>query len=146
MTFVGRRVLVVEDEFLVSLTTIDLLERIGCEIFGPAVRLATAFQLTQSELLDAALLDIDIAGEMIWPVAGELRRRGVPFLFVSAYAHLNVIPVFLAAVPCLEKPLEQNRLLRHLSALWGASYREPFLRERNVISRVVDDGTLTRVQ
>ena len=125
MTFVGRRVLVVEDEFLVSLTTIDLLESIGCEIVGPTARLAAAVQLAQSESLDAAVLDINIAGDMVWPVAEELRRRGVPFLFLSTYPQQNVIPVLFASAPRLEKPLEQNRLLRHLSAIWGASYGEP---------------------
>jgi len=125
MTFVGRRVLVVEDDFLVSLTTIDFLESIGCEVVGPATRLAAAVQLAQSESLDAAVLDINIGGDMIWPVAEELRRRGVPFLFLSAYHRLNLVPVLFAAAPLLEKPLEQNRLLHHLSAIWGASGGEP---------------------
>ncbi len=125
MTFVGRRILVVEDEFLVSLATTDFLESIGCEIVGPAAGLAAAVQLAQSESLDAAMLDIDIGGEMIWPVAAELHHRGVPFLFLSAYPRLTVIPVLFAAAPRLEKPLEQNRLLRHLSAIWGASCGEP---------------------
>src|SRR6266849_7316978 len=120
MTFVGRRVLVVEDEFLVALATIDLLESIGCEIVGPAARLAAAIQLAQSESLDAAVLDIDIAGEAIWPAAEELQRRGVPFLFLTAYS-LNVVPALFAAIPCLEKPLEKNQLLLHLRTIWGES-------------------------
>ena len=124
MTFVGRRVLVVEDEFLVSLATIDLLESIGCEIVGPAARLAAAVELAQSESLDAAVLDINIAGEMVWPVAEELQRRGVPFLFLSAYSHLNVFPVLFGAAPRLDKPLETDRLLHHLTAIWEASARE----------------------
>ena len=119
MAFVGRRVLVVEDQFLVSLATIDLLESIGCQIVGPAARLAAAFKLAQSETLDAAVLDIDIAGEMVWPAAEELQRRGVPFLFLTAYS-LNVVPALFAAIPCLEKPLEKNQLLRHLCAIWGS--------------------------
>jgi DNA-binding NarL/FixJ family response regulator len=72
VTFVGRRVLVVEDDFLVSLTTGDFLERLGCEVVGPAARIAAAVRLAQSELLDAAVLDINIAGDMVWPVAEEL--------------------------------------------------------------------------
>ena len=124
MTFVGRRVLVVEDEFLVSLATIDFLESIGCEIVGPAARLAAAVQLAESESLDAAVLDINIAGEMIWPVAEGLQRRGVPFLFLSAHTPLMIFPALFAAAPRLEKPLEHNRLLRHLSAIWGASCGE----------------------
>jgi CheY-like chemotaxis protein len=124
MDFVGRRVLVVEDEFLIALTTIDLLESVGCETVGPAARLSEAVQLAQSEALDAALLDIDIAGEVIWPVADELQRRGVPFAFVSAYPRMDVIPARFAGAPRLDKPLETNRLLGHLSALWGSAARE----------------------
>jgi len=125
VTFAGRRVLVVEDEFLVSLTTVDFLESLGCEVVGPAARLAAAFELAQSESLDAAVLDINIAGDMVWPVAEVLRRRGVPFVFLSAHPRLSEIPMPFAAVPRLEKPLEQNRLLRQLGAMWNPSCGEP---------------------
>jgi len=124
VTFAGRRVLVVEDDFLVSLTTVDFLESIGCEVVGPAARLAAAFELARSESLDAAVLDINIAGDMVWPVAEILRRRGVPFIFLSAHARFSEIPIPFAAVPRLDKPLEQNRLLRQLSAIWDTSCRE----------------------
>ena len=124
MTFVGRRILVAEDEFLVSLATTDLLESLGCKIVGPAASLAAAVQLAQSESLDAAVLDINIAGEMIWPVAAELHRRDVPFLFLSAHTPLMIFPALFAAAPRLDKPLEQNRLLRHFSAIWGFSADE----------------------
>jgi DNA-binding response OmpR family regulator len=111
--------LVVEDEFLVSLAMIDLLEGLGCVIVGPAVRVAVALQLAQTESLDAAVLDIDIAGEMVWPVAEELQRRNVPFLFLSACRQWNTVPAVFAATPHFEKPLEQNRLLLHLGAIWA---------------------------
>ena len=125
MIFAGRRVLVVEDDFLVSLTTVDFLESLGCEVVGPAARLAAAFEFAQSESLDAAVLDINIAGDMVWPIAEVLRRRGVPFIFLSAHPRLSEIPILFTAVPRLEKPLEQNRLLRQLSATWDASCGEP---------------------
>lgn len=118
MTFDGRRVLVVEDEFLVSLVTTDLLESVGCEIVGPAAHLATAVQLAQSESLDAAVLDIDIAGERIWPVASELQHRGVPFVFLSAFAPKMTLPARFAATLRLDKPLVSHRLLDHLRAIW----------------------------
>jgi len=124
MTFVGRRVLVVEDEFLISLATTDFLESIGCEIVGPAARLAKAIELVQTESLDAAVLDMDIAGEMIWPVAAELQHRGVPFLFLSAHKSLMAVPALFAAVPCLDKPMETIRLLRFLSAIWPQEISE----------------------
>ena len=57
-------------------------------IVGPAASLATAVQLAQLEALDAAVLDINIAGELIWPAAAELQHRRVPFLFVSALTPL----------------------------------------------------------
>jgi DNA-binding response OmpR family regulator len=126
MTFVGRRVLVVEDEFLVSLLTIDTLESVGCEIVGPAACIAEAAQLAQSESLDAAVLDVNVGGELIWPVAEELQRRGVPFLFLSATTQLAVFPPPFAAVPRLDKPMEKNILLRHLSAMWDAVNKQQY--------------------
>ena len=54
-----------EDDLLVSLMTVDFLESIGCEVIGPAARLAAALQLAQSESLDATMLDINIAGDMV---------------------------------------------------------------------------------
>lgn len=118
VTFAGRRVLVVEDEFLVSLATTDLLESVGCVIVGPAAVLAVALQLAQSEPLDAAVLDIDIAGERVWPVAKELHRRNVPFVFLSAYRPPDGAPVHISAAPYLEKPLAEVRLLRALGDIW----------------------------
>jgi DNA-binding response OmpR family regulator len=119
VTLVSRRILVVEDDFLVALTTIDILESIGCEIVGPASRLAAAVQLAQTESLDAAILDINISGEMIWPVAEELQRRDVPFLFLSAYPQLSIVPKIFATIARFEKPLEKARLVNHLDAIWG---------------------------
>lgn len=118
MAFTGRRVLVVEDEYLVSLATTDLLESVGCVILGPEARLAKAVRSAQSEALDAAVLDIDVAGELVWPVADALLRRSVPFLFLSAYAHQDVVPARFAAVVRLDKPLEKDRLLRCLDTMW----------------------------
>ena len=113
----GRRVLVVEDEFLAALTTVDFLESIGCEVVGPAARLAPALALAQSETLDAAVLDINIAGEMIWPVAERLRDRGIPYLFLSAYPGTKFVPAMFATVPYLPKPLECGDLARHLEKM-----------------------------
>lgn len=121
MTFAGRRVLVVEDDFLVSLATTDLLESEGCVIVGPAAHLAEALRLAQSESLDAGVLDIDLAGEMVWPVAEALHRRQIPFLFLSAFPPLNTMPVLLAGAPYLEKPLQPARMLYCLNVMWGSN-------------------------
>jgi CheY-like chemotaxis protein len=117
MVAIGRRVLVVEDEFLAALTTVDFLERLGCEVVGPAARLALALEFAQWEFLDAAVLDINIAGEMIWPVAERLRDRSIPYLFLSAYHGANFVPATFAAAPYLPKPLAQDHLASHLEKM-----------------------------
>jgi len=118
MPVAGRRVLVVEDEYLAALTTIDFLESLGCRVVGPASRLPAALQLARTETVDAAVLDINLAGTMIWPVARELLSRGVPYLFLSAYSLQNMIPAKFASAPCLAKPLARDRLVRQLRAMW----------------------------
>jgi len=118
VSFAGRRVLVVEDEFLVSLATTDLLESIGCVVVGPATCLLLALELAQAESLDAAVLDIDLAGERVWPVAEELHRRNIPFIFLSAYRPPDGAPEHICAAPHLEKPLAEVKLLRTLRLIW----------------------------
>jgi len=130
MQVAGRRVLVVEDDYLTALTTIDFLEGIGCQVVGPAARLPAELALARTEALDAAVLDINIAGTKIWPVATELLRRGVPTLFLSAYSAQDMIPATFASAPCLAKPLEPDRLAHQLEAMWdvppvGAEWTNP---------------------
>jgi CheY-like chemotaxis protein len=121
MTIARPRILLAEDEFLVALSTTDLLENAGCEIVGPASGVAMARGLAVSEILDAAVLDINLGGEMVWPVAQALTDRGVPFVFLSAYVPQSVIPAKFAAVPRLDKPLDGERLLRELAIMWEDS-------------------------
>jgi CheY-like chemotaxis protein len=121
MSFAGRRVLVAEDEFLAGLTTIQVLESSGCVVVGPAARIEVALRLVQSEALDAAVLDINLAGELIWPVAEHLEHREVPFVFLSAYSQQAMIPARFASAPFLEKPMNHARFLHHLAAIWSAA-------------------------
>ena len=121
MSIAGRRVLVVEDDYLTALTTIDFLESIGCEVVGPAARVPAALELARTAALDAAVLDINIADTMIWPVADELLRRGVPYLFLSAYSEQNILPARFASALCLSKPLEKGRLAHQLGAMWAVA-------------------------
>jgi DNA-binding response OmpR family regulator len=119
MTFAGRRVLVVEDEFLAALATADFLKSVGCDVVGPAARLGAALHLARSEPLDLAVLDMNLAGEMVWPVAEALRSRNVPFLFLTACSAWNVVPPAFADSLCLAKPLEEHRLRGHLDSIWA---------------------------
>ena len=73
---VGLRVLVVEDEMLVSMLVEDMLADFGCSVIGPAPDLDSAMALASSAEIDAALLDVNVAGRAIFPVADALKARG----------------------------------------------------------------------
>ena len=81
----GKRVLVVEDEMLVALLVEDMLAEAGCIVVGPFARVRDALAAAKAEAVDLALLDVNVAGEKVFPVAHALEKRGVPFLFVTGY-------------------------------------------------------------
>lgn len=82
---VGLRVLVVEDEMLVAMLIEDFLEEFGCTIVGSVASIAEAIQLATTEAIDGAMLDMNINGQSIYPVAEQLAQRNIPFIFVSGY-------------------------------------------------------------
>lgn len=82
----GRRVLVVEDESLVAMLLETILEDMGCTPVGPAANIDDGLKMaTDGEQLDAALLDVNVAGRQVFPVAEALKARGVPFIFSTGY-------------------------------------------------------------
>ena len=85
---VGKRVLVVEDELLVALLLEDTLSDAGCVIVGPYARVREALAAAKGEVIDAALLDVNVADEKVFPVAYALEERGIPFLFVTGYGEV----------------------------------------------------------
>jgi CheY-like chemotaxis protein len=105
----GLRVLVVEDEALVAMMLQSYLEELGCEVAAVASRLGEALEILVSLVeIDLAVLDVNLAGEMSFPVAELLRSRGIPFLFATGYG-TDGLPEELRNVPVLSKPflLEQ---------------------------------------
>ena len=81
----GRRVLVVEDESLVAMLLETILEDMGCLPVGPASSVDEGLALATDEHLDAALLDVNVAGRHVFPIAEVLKARGVPFVFSTGY-------------------------------------------------------------
>jgi CheY-like chemotaxis protein len=81
----GKRVLIVEDELLVALLIEDFLEDFGCTAVGPCGSVAKALDMIERETLDMAVLDVNLSGEMVYPVADMLEARHIPFLFLSGY-------------------------------------------------------------
>ena len=111
----GRLVLVVEDEFLIAMDLELLLRRHGWRVLGPAATVNEALRLLQSETPDVALLDINLRGEPVAPVAAELRARGVPFVLASAYDGPGLREAVLAGAPAVGKPTDERRLLAALA-------------------------------
>jgi CheY-like chemotaxis protein len=115
----GKRVLVVEDEAAIAMLLEDMLLDFGCEIVGPAARLATALDLAQRESFDLAILDVNVAGEPIYPVAEALAERGVPLVFSTGYGGAGIKEPFRDR-PVVQKPFSQADLKRTLIATLGS--------------------------
>ncbi len=85
MSAVNLRILIVEDEMLVAFFLEDCLTSLGHTVIGPASRLSGALRFAATEDFDLALLDVNVAGEEIYPAAAEIKSRGIPFVFLSGY-------------------------------------------------------------
>ena len=111
----GRLVLVVEDEFLIAMDLERLLRRHGWRVLGPAATVDQALRLLRDgETPDVALLDVNLRGELVTPVAAELRARGVPFVLASAYDRLGQAAALAGALN-VGKPTDERRLLLALA-------------------------------
>ena len=99
----GKRILVIEDSPVVGPFTADVLAELGYEVVGPAPTMAVARELIEAERFDAALIDIHIRGERVFPLCELLDARGVPFALTSGYADRNM-PDKWAERPRLQKP------------------------------------------
>jgi CheY-like chemotaxis protein len=119
------RVLVVEDVLLVAMDIELILQSAGYEVVGPVGRLRQAVELATHEPIDAALLDLDLRGALSTPVAYALRRRGIPFAFVTGHAHTGTLPADLASQPILEKPLSERCCLAAVAELLGGGLSMP---------------------
>ncbi|CAO3357718.1 response regulator [Azospirillum melinis] len=111
----GLRVLVAEDRGLIATKILHTLRLADCVPIGPASTLAAAVMLLQSEdaELDAAVLDIDLRGQPVYPLAETLRERGIPILFVTGYCQ-SAIPGEWRTVHRIEKPFEPATLIASL--------------------------------
>jgi two-component system, response regulator PdtaR len=108
---VSRTILIVEDEFLIAMDLQLLLEESGWQVFGPAGSVRDALRLIEVELPSVALLDVNLAGELVTPLAEALKRRGVPFALASAHERPEKFGgAVLAGAPNAGKPTNARRL------------------------------------
>jgi two-component sensor histidine kinase/PAS domain-containing protein len=115
----GRRILVVEDEVMVAWALEDMLAELGCVIVGPAVCIDQALAMIKAESVDAAVLDLNLNGEMSYPVADALVACGVPFVFSTGY-NRNSLQAGYLGFPMLQKPYERSMLGDVLAKLLNA--------------------------
>jgi DNA-binding response OmpR family regulator len=109
----GKRVMIVEDESLVALMIEDILLEQECEILGPYTNLADALTAAHGETMDVALLDVNLRGVKIYPVARALSDRGVPFLLLSGYG-ADAVPADEPSWRACAKPFTPEDLIRML--------------------------------
>jgi len=103
----GARLILVEDEALLALDLQDMLEDMGCLVVGTAGRLDEALLLAETDF-DLALLDMNLAGARIDPVAGRIAARGKPIIFVTGYGQRTLPPGIVA--PVIDKPYSLETL------------------------------------
>ena len=111
----GMRVLVVEDEFILALALEDILIDEGCVVVGPFSRVSEALAAATEEQVDLAVLDVNVAGEKVFPVAEVLDDRGVPFILLTGYGD-KVIPHDRPHWQAYEKPYRNDQLIDALVA------------------------------
>ena len=119
--FDGLRVLVVEDEMMVSMLIEDMLGDLGCIVVGPAARLDEAIELANAGGIDCAVLDVNLGGQPIFPLADLLREKGVPLAFATGYGDAGLRDADRGS-PVLQKPFREGdlaRVLRELRAVVG---------------------------
>ena len=116
----GLRVLVVEDEALLSMLVEDALDDLGCTVLGPFMRLQPALEAAAAEPgIDAAILDVNVAGERSFPLADLLLQRGVPVVFTTGYDEGGLDERW-RVLPILHKPFSDDELKRMIVQIASA--------------------------
>jgi two-component system, response regulator PdtaR len=114
----GMTVLLVEDDFIVAFDMQTLLEDAGATVVGPAASLVEARDVLGKTLPTVAVLDVNLNGEHVFPLLGDLERRKIPYLFATAYAdNENLFPERARLAPRLAKPVLPNVLIGQLKKL-----------------------------
>ncbi|WP_349644154.1 response regulator [Rhodopseudomonas sp. WA056] len=116
-----KTVLIVEDEFLIAMDLARMIEGDGWTVIGPVPSVQQALRLLEDGLPTVAMLDVNLGGEVVTPVAEKLRAHNIPFAIASAYDKPeNVGGAILAGVPNVGKPTNERRLLEALRLLTGS--------------------------
>ena len=114
------RVLVVEDEYLIRMLMEDMLAELGYDLAAAVGTIAEASEQAGTNDFDLAVLDVNLDGTEIFPVADILAKRGVPFVFVTGYGE-GSLPEKYRGRPALQKPFQSEQLKATLAGLLAAA-------------------------
>jgi len=118
----GQRILVIEDSPVIAPFIADMLDELGFTVVGPAPNMAKARELVEAAAFDAALLDVHIRGERVFPLCDLLDAQGVPFVLTSGYADWQ-IPEKWQDRPRLQKPYTMEQVDEALRGVLSAPAR-----------------------
>lgn len=115
----GLRILVVEDEMMLAMLMEDWLAMLDCKV-ATASRVDDAVSLAAAEEFDGALLDVNLAGERVYPVADKLAERGIPFIFMTGYS-TDMLREDYIRHPAVRKPFQLEEIEPMMVKVFGAS-------------------------
>ena len=118
------RVLVVEDEYLIRMLLEDMLDELGYGVVAAVGTISEASHIATSGEFNAAILDVNLDGQEIYPVADILAKRGLPFVFVTGYGERS-LPEPYRGRPALQKPFQAEQLKRMLAELLPSRTPQP---------------------
>ena len=119
--FTGLKVLVVEDEGSIALLIESMLEDLGCEIVASVGQLTEAREAAAMADLNLAVLDVNLDGQLVFPIVDILHHRQIPFIFSTGYGEQG-LPASLKGHLVLSKPFTLDNLRRTISAALDASH------------------------
>ena len=112
----SMRILLVEDEPILAISLQDIVEALGHRVIGPAMRIAAALELLETEAFDAAILDVNMGDGDSYEVAERLRGRGIPFLFATGYGREGIAAGY-DGTAVLQKPYRETQVAEALAAI-----------------------------
>ncbi|WP_207484043.1 response regulator [Arenibaculum pallidiluteum] len=120
----GKRILLVEDEFFVAMALEELLRSLGCDVLGPVADLDEALRIAAGAEIDAAVLDVDVRGRPVFPLAEALAARGIGFVLATGHG-AEALPEAYRTVPRLRKPFQPRELQAGIAAALAAARPVP---------------------
>ncbi|TCL66338.1 response regulator [Rhizobium sp. BK251] len=111
--FANKRILIVEDEYFLADETRRKLQQLGAKVVGPTGGVQHALDLIEEEFIDAAILDVHLDGELVFPVAERLEELRIPYVFATGYDP-TIVPLSFAGFVLCEKPIELENIAKAL--------------------------------